>query len=154
MLVNQISQAEITKAIANHLKQDADLTDMLAESTPITNANGTPSKLNSIVPMSKVADETSSRPCPLIGIRSGDLQRAGYHTYDVFVYIRCYNNVDKAYFEINEILSFVNKLLDRQFIPIPTVATAEMVLQSMTGEEYDEGFKLNYRECAFRLQIM
>lgn len=154
MLLNNVSQENIVKAIANHLKQDADLTDMLAESTPITNANGTPSKLNSIVPMSKVADETSSRPCPLIGIRSGDLQRAGYHTYDVFVYIRCYNNVDKAYFEINEILSFVNKLLDRQFIPIPTVATAEMVLQSMTGEEYDEGFKLNYRECAFRLQIM
>ena len=154
MLVNNISQAEIIKSIANHLKSDADLVAMLAESTPVTNANGTPDKANSIIPMSKVADETSSRPCPLIGIRAGDLQRAGYHTYDVFVYIRCYNNVDKAYFEINEILSFVNKLLDRKFIPIPTVATAEMVLQSMTGEEYDEGFKLNYRECAFRLQIM
>lgn len=154
MLVNNISQAEIIKSIANYLKQDAELTDMLAESTPIMDANGTPSKVNSIVPMSKVADETSHRPCPLIGIRAGDLQRAGYHTYDVFVYIRCYNNVDKAYFEINEILSFVNKLLDRQFIPIPTVANPEMVLQSMTGEEYDEGFKLNYRECVFRLQIM
>jgi hypothetical protein len=154
MLVNEISQANIIQSIANHLKSDAGLVDMLAVSTPIMNANGTPEKVNSIVPMSKVADETSHRPCPLIGIRSGDLQRAGYHTYDVFVYIRCYNNVDKAYVEINDILSFVNKLLDRQFITIPTVATAEMVLQSMTGEEYDEGFKLNYRECVFRLQIM
>lgn len=154
MSVHNISQGEIIKAIANHLKSDADLVAKLAPSTPITNAEGATDKVNSIIPMSKVADETSHRPCPLIGIRAGDLQRAGYHTYDVFVYIRCYNNVDKAYFEINEILSFVNKLLDRQFIPIPTVATVEQELQSMTGEEYDEGFKLNYRECVFRLQIM
>jgi hypothetical protein len=125
----------------------------LAQSTPVNNPNGALASKNSIVPMTKIMDETGSRPVPLIGIRAGNMTRAGYHTFDVFVFIRCYTSLDKAFVENNEIMSLVNNLLDNQYISIQTAVTADVVLEQLGGEEYDEGYKLNYREGQFRLTV-
>lgn len=152
-LANNIEITEIFAGIANKLKGSSELVAKLAESTPVNNPNGTKARANSIVPMTKVADETSSRPVPLIGIRCGNMTRAGYQTYEVFVFIRCYNSLDKAFVEINEIMSLVNKLLDRQNISLKSAVIADMTLEQIGGEEYDEGYKLNYREGQFRLVV-
>lgn len=153
MLTNNIELNNIIAGIANTLKDNDTLTAMLAESTPIQQPNGALSNKNSIIPMTKIADENSTRPVPLIGIRSGQMTRVGFNSYDVFIFIRCYTSLDKAFVENNNIMSLVNTMLDRQFISIPTVAIAEMTLEQVSGEEYDEGYKLNYRESQFRLNI-
>lgn len=153
MLSNNIELNNIIAGIANTLKENTSIVTLLAESTPIQEPNGTKNRANSIIPMSKIADETSTRPVPLIGIRSGQMTRVGFNSYDVFIFIRCYTSLDKAFVENNNIMSLVNNQLDRQFISIPTVAIAEMTLEQVSGEEYDEGYKLNYRESQFRLNI-
>lgn len=152
-LPNSIDLTEIIAGIKNKLASDSTLVAMLAESTPVNNAHGSKARKNSIVPMTKVADETSSRPVPLIGIRSGNMTRVGYQTFEVFIFIRCYNSLDKAFVEINEIMSLVNKLLDRQTLTFTHSVMADMTLEQIGGEEYDEGYKLNYREGQFRLTV-
>ena len=152
-LPNNIDITEVIAGVFNVLKSDADLVAKLAESRPVNNPSGAKSRANSIVPMTKVADETSSRPVPLIGIRAGNMTRVGYQTFEVFIFIRCYNSLDKAFVEINEIMSLVNKLLDRQNITLVHSVVADMTLEQIGGEEYDEGYKLNYREGQFRLTV-
>lgn len=159
-LVHNIKTGDFIRAIANKLKEspalvsDDDATPgLLAKSTAVNAPDGPESRRNSIVPMTKVADERTSRPTPLIGIRSGQMVKVGYNSYDVFIFIRCYTSLDKAFVENDEILSLVNSLLDQAYLPIPSAAVAEMTLEQVSGEEYDEGFKLNYRESQFRLNI-
>ena len=159
-LVHNIKTGDFIRVIANHLRMSPQLVSddentpgLLAPSTPVNNPDGEQSRANSIVPMSKVANERTSRPTPLIGIRSGQMVKTGFNSYDVFIFIRCYTSLDKAFVENDEILSLVNSLLDNAFLPIPSAAVAEMTLEQVSGEEYDEGFKLNYRESQFRLNI-
>lgn len=152
-LANTIKMEEITAALYNRLVANEPLVAKLAESRPVSNPDGPLLRQNSIVPMSKIVAETNTRPVPLIGMRFGNMVRAGNHTFDVFVFIRCYNSLDKAFVEINEILSLVNNSLDHQYIVIPSAVQAQMELVQMTGEEYDEGYRLNYREGQFRLTI-
>jgi hypothetical protein len=152
MLANNIELDEIMAGVYNTLKADATLVAFLAESKPV-NGDGPASKANSIIPMSKVNDEANTRATPLIGIRYGNMVRTGIATYDVFVFIRCYTSIDKSFVTTNKIMSQINKLLDRQFISFETAVTAQMSLEQLTGEEYDEGYKLNYREGQFRLTI-
>lgn len=152
-LINNIQVEQIIAGIYNTLVANTDLVDKLVASRPVNDADGELDKKNSIVPMSKIMDETGSRPTPLIGIRSGNMTRTGNHTYDVFIFIRCYTSLDKAFVENNEIMSQINRTLDRQFITIASAVIAEMRLEQLGGEEYDEGYKLNYREGQFRLSI-
>lgn len=152
-LANNIEINQIFAALYDVLAANSALVDKLAPSKPVNNPSGELAKINSIVPMSKVIDETQSRPVPLIGIRFGNMVRAGNHTFNVFVFIRCYTGLDKAFVENNEIVSLINNSLDRQYLIVPTAVTAEMSLEQLTGEEYDEGYKLNYREAQFRLTI-
>lgn len=154
MLSNNIDTSEIVAGIYNTLVDDLELVGKLAESKPVTNPKGANDRRNSIVPMSRIRNKDATRPVPLIGIRSGVMTRAGTHSFDVFVFIRCYTGLDKAFVENNEIMSLVNKLLDNQFIELETASTAEMVLEQMSGEEYDEGYKLNYREGQYRLTVI
>jgi len=152
-LANTIKVEEIIAGVANKLTASSVLVAKLAESTPVNNPNGAKARKNSVVPMTKIMDETGSRPVPLIGIRAGNMTRAGYHTFDVFVFIRCYTSLDKAFVENNEIMSLINNLLDNQYISAKSAVTAEMVLEQLSDEEYDEGYKLNYREGQFRLTV-
>ena len=153
-LAHNIQQEEIIAGIYNRLIVSDGLVGMLAKSAPINNHDGALARKNSIIPMSKIPDETGTRPVPLLGIRSGNMSRVGNHTYDVFVFIRCYTSLDKTFVETNEIMSYVNNLLDRQYIDLKSAVTAQMRLEQLTGEEYDEGYKLNYREGQFRLTLM
>ncbi len=153
MLSNNIKLEELIAGIYNTLAANNDLVAKLAESTPVSNPKGTAAKVNSIIPMSKINDESGTRPVPLIGIRSGNMVRAGAHTFDVFMFIRCYTGLDKSFVTNNEIMSLINNSLDRQFIDLNSAVIAQMVLEQMTGEEYDEGYKLNYREGQYRLTV-
>lgn len=150
---NNIELDQIIAAISNAIKADENIVALLALSSPVNNPDAEKARANSIVPMSKISEETGTRPVPLIGIRSGNMTRVGYNSYDVFIFIRCYTSLDKAFVVNNKIVSLVNRLLDRQFITVPTAAIAEMTLEQVSGEEYDEWYKLNYRECQFRLNI-
>lgn len=155
MLTNNINLNEIIIGIVDVLGAEPKLvgdTGLLAVSKSYIDGS-TEGRLQSIVPMTKIMDGQQSRPTPLIGIRSGQMTRVGFNSYDVFVFIRCYTSLDKAFVENNEIMSLVNTLLDRQIITVPTAAIAEMTLEQVSGEEYDEGYKLNYRESQFRLNL-
>lgn len=152
-LANNIEIQQIFAGIYNTLVANEQLVAKLAESRPVNNPNGALLRENSIVPMTKIMDETGSRPVPLIGIRAGNMVRAGNHTFDVFVFIRCYTGLDKAFVENNAIMSLINQTLDNQYISVETAVVASMQLEQLTGEEYDEGYKLNYREGQFRLSI-
>jgi len=152
MLVNNIDLTQVIGGVFNVLKNDATLVDQLAVSGGINNPENM-AKVNSIVPMSKINDQSNTRPTPLIGIRYGNMVRAGNSSFDVFVFIRCYTSIDKSFVTTNKIMSQINKLLDRQFIDFESAVTVQMSLEQLTGEEYDEGYKLNYREGQFRLTI-
>ena len=153
-LANNIELDQVIAAIYNVLAANNDLVAKLAPSKPVNNPDGALARVNSIVPMSKIIDGTQTRAVPLVGIRTGNMVRTGNHSFDVFLFIRCYTGLDKAFVENNEIMSLINKSLDRQNVLIPSAVVAgNITLEQMTGEEYDEGYKLNYREGQFRLSI-
>jgi len=152
-LQNNIELPDIFAALYNTLVANTDLVSLLAESKPVNNPNGSLAKANSIVPMSKIVDETQTRPVPLVGIRAGNQVRTGNHTFDVFVFIRCYTGTDKAFVENNAIVSQISKTLDRQYVTVASAVVAEMRLEQVSGEDYDEGYRLNYREMTFRLSV-
>jgi len=153
MLANTIQVNEIISGIYNVLSVRSEITDKLALTPPFDNASGTKARKNSIVPMSHIMEKTLARPTPLIGIRSGTLTKVGNHTFDAFIFIRCYTGIDKSFVLSNEIMSLVNNSLDGQLINMDSAVLAEMTLEQMSGEEYDEGYKLNYREAQFKLTI-
>jgi hypothetical protein len=153
MLDFNISTKEVYEAVCDKLLASPELVGKLAKSRPISNSKGALDRRNSIVPMSKIMDQTAGRPTPLLGVRSGNMTKAGFHSFDVFIFIRCYNSLDKTYVEINEVMSLVASLLDKQNLTMESAVLADMTLEQIGDEEYDEGYKLNYREGLFKLTI-
>ena len=94
--------------IVKELKADATLVAMLSQNPAYYKPDSSLSNANSIVPMEFIGELKNH---PTIGIRAGVTQKIGVNLIDAFIHIRCYNNMDKAYVDINKVLSRVEALL-------------------------------------------
>lgn len=92
---------------------------------------------------------------PFITLRGDTETLVGQtHLTNAYLLVRCYNERDKTFYTINEVLSRVKKLLNGQRFTIAGYATVETQWESTGPELPDDGVGLNFREAAFRVQLI
>jgi hypothetical protein len=137
-------------AIYTALANNAELVAMLAENKRWSSPNSTPSKANSIVP---VAQMDGLEPM-FITVMGGPTTPTGLMVHDVFIYIRCYNGIDKTYVDIDKALSLIYKTLHRQRLPMANTVNVQTLHETTTDEAVDEGNNMRYRESQYRLVVI
>lgn len=137
-------------AIYNALSANAELVDMLAENTLWSDRRLAPSKAYSIVPMDKI---DGLKPL-FIGIMAGQTTLTAEFTHDVFFYIRCYNNRDKTYVDIDNALSLVYDSLHRKKLPMVGAVNVKTYHETTLDEMVDEANNMRYRESRYRLVVL
>ena len=133
------------------LVADSTLLALLASNKPFYNlASGTAATANSIIPAGKATGETIT---PFVTIQIGSTTQLGNKMYDMFIYVRAYGSIKKAYVKIQQILERVQVLIhDYEFSLDSTLVQAKY--ESTLPEMVDESLGLNYQESRFRLLLL
>lgn len=141
------------KALYDVLVGDTILLNMLGLNTPFHNPKGDVSTANSIIPDGKATTNTIT---PFVTIRGGPRVKIDPlgKIFDEFFYIRCYNDIDKSYYDIDTIIDRIEYLLDGATIVIDSTSTITCTLENVDMEREDEAFNMNYKEARFRLRII
>ncbi len=137
--------------IVKEMKADATLVAMLATNTPYYKPKGSQSKENSIVPMEFIPE---LRNMPAIGIKAGVMAKIGVSLYDAIILIRCYNNMDKAYVDINKVLSRIESTIRGKKFILTNMVNIATELETIGEESVDDAYQLRFREMTIRLQII
>lgn len=141
---------DIKAEVRDILLQDAVLLEKLAVNNNPWNKDAVATKKNSIVDHLNVDEMVPV----FVTIRSDVIALAGQtHLTNAFLLVRCYNERDKSFYTINEVLSRVQKLLNGKRFPVAGYATVETVWETTSAELPDDGLGLNYREAQFRIQL-
>lgn len=142
---------EIRNAVYDMIASNEEIVEALAENANWSQpeGKGTKSKLNSIMPVDKFDYEKHS--LPVVTIQMGSPVRTDYHLVEDILYVRCYNNSQKSYVNITEILSKIVKLLHRAELPLNDNRLVECVWTGTTAETIDEAYHLPYREATFTI---
>lgn len=132
------------------LQGDTQLIDMLHENNNPYNKDQPASKQESIVDYLN-ADEMIA---PFITLRADQEVLVGRtHLTHAFLLVRCYNERDKTFYTINELVSRVKQLINGQRFTIEGYSTVETVWETTSSELPDDGVGLNYRELQFRIAL-
>lgn len=140
-------------AIYEILKNDETLVGLLALNKPYWNPEGTAEKVNSIIPADVIS---TSFEMPFLSIQEGPATKLGERFFDEFVFIRCYNGVDKTSVELNNILERVKLLLDNAELSL-TGSRYGFVRMRWTGSLpplVDEAFNLRFGEHRYRILLL
>ena len=138
--------------IVKILKADTILTDMLAQNPPYYDDKiSTLLKANSIVP-TEFIDQLKNMPA--VGVKAGVTTRRGVNYIDAFILIRCYNNMDKAYVDINKVLSRVEAVINEKTFALTEMVNIATTFESISAESVDDAYQLRFREAQFRLQLI
>jgi len=138
--------------IVKALKADATLVAMLAENPPYYDVRiRNMSRVNSIVPAEFMGDVKNM---PSLGVKAGVTTLRGTNYIDAFILIRCYNNMDKAYVDINTVLSRVEAVINDKLFTLTGMVNIATTLESISAESVDDAYSLRYREAQFRLQLI
>jgi len=137
--------------IVKELKADSVLVDMLAKNPPYYAPTKSQAKVNSIIPMEFMENIKNA---PAIGLKAGVNQRVGVNLRDAIILIRCYNNMDKTYVDINKVLSRIEFLLHRKLFSLTGMVHIATDFQSLSLESVDDAYQLRFREASFKLQII
>lgn len=141
------------KAVYDILSSDDTLLALLAQNAPYYDPKGTQNTLNSVLPASKA---TSTTKTPFIQIQSGPRVKIDSmgNMYDEFFYIRCYNDIEKAYVEIDNIIERIELLLDDTSLTLADGTNVKTTLEDVDMEREDETLELNYKEARFRVRLV
>lgn len=132
------------------LKADVDLVQQLAENNNPYDPLATTSKVESIVDYL----QGGKMVAPFITLRADNETLVGRtHLTNAFLLVRCYNEKDKSFYTINELVSRVKHLLDGQRFTLEGTPNVETVWETTSAELPDDGYDLNYRELTFRIQL-
>jgi hypothetical protein len=139
------------EAIYNLLVADTTLVNMLASNKPYYNTSGVSSKSNSIIP-ADVADRKLN--VPIVIIQEGNELSIGTNLVSETIYIRCYNDVDKSYFDINRVLDRVRTLLHDAQLNISDKVAVRVEWEATLGGLVDESLNLKFKESRFRVLVL
>jgi len=140
-----------SEAIYNLLVADTALTDLLGSNKPFYNKSGTSAKTNSIVP----ADIVSGvKNLPIIVIQEGQELSIGTTLTSETIFIRCYNDIEKSYIDINSVLDRVRVLLDDAQLTIGDKVAVSCGWEATLPGLVDESLNLKFKESRFRLLVL
>lgn len=143
---------EQRKAIFKILQSDKKLNDMLPKNYAFWNPTLCDTGY-SILPSSKIS-KSLNRPFVTIQLSSETLIEK--HLNNTFIYIRCYNELDKTYVEIDNILSRIKEILhskvQQQFSD--KKVSIDMVYENTSADAIDQAYNLNFRESAYKLSYV
>lgn len=92
---------------------------------------------------------------PFVTLRNDVTTLVGQtHLTNAYLLVRCYNERDKSFYTINEVLSRVKQLLNGKRFNLAGYATVETVWESTGPELPDDGIGMLYREATFRIQLI
>jgi hypothetical protein len=137
--------------IVKVLKDDPVLVAMLAENPPYYQPDAPKAKANSIVPTDFIPE---LKNMPAIGVRAGVTTRRGVSMIDAIILVRCYNNMDKAFVDINKVLSRVETLVNGKLFELTGMVNIATTFETISQESVDDAYQLRFREAAFRLQLI
>jgi hypothetical protein len=145
---------ELKGALFDYLVKDDELLTLLAENPPWNDPDNQ-SKLdvvNSIIP----ASNGPMQKTPYITIRSGVINQNGVNLLDVFFLIRCYNSLDKTYYDIDRVMSRLKALLDKNCLTYGSngLANVQTLYESTSQEMTDQGWNQNYREQQYKFMVI
>lgn len=144
---------ESKNAIYDILSEDDTLLAMLAENPPFENPKGSKSAAHSIIPAGYASSITES---PFITIQGGPRVKRDPmgHYFDEFIYIRCYNDIEKSFVTIDNILERIQQLLDNKSLTLNNNVSIHLSLETTDMERLDETLNMNYRESSYRSEIV
>lgn len=142
--------SEQRKQFIELLQSDSQLLRMLAKNKPFWNDRIGESKKYSIVPVTKISTELK-RPFLSVQVLNDNLVETKLS--DVFIYVRCYNDGDKTFVDIDKILSRVRVILHNHRFEAYTDGTISIdtVYEATGSDSVDEAYHLNYRESRYRI---
>ena len=140
-----------TEAVYNILIADSELTDMLGENKPFYNADGSSSRVNSVIP----ADIANRKlTMPILVIREGQELSIGTTLVSETLFVRCYNEVDRSYVSINNILDRVRTLLADAQLSISDKTSVKVEWEATLSGLIDESLNLKFKESRYRILVL
>lgn len=138
------------KAILELFQNDEELLRLLASNKAFWNSNLDAENRYSILPVDKIY---AGMKTPFLTVQIGGENLLETKLTNAFVYIRCYNETDKTFIKIDDVLSRVKALLhSHQFAQYADNAvTIDTVYESTGAELTDQAFGLNFRESKYQL---
>lgn len=144
-----MSQAR--QRVGERLLEDTELVSMLALNKSWVNPQLPESRKHSIIPASKGPLANGA----YLTIREIADNRVGYKLTESFIVIRCYNNIDKTYVEIDDVLARVKALLHGNRFTYDNGTNCVDVFYETTGDELeDEAYGQVFREAQYRIQYL
>jgi len=137
--------------IVKEMKADATLVALLATNRPYYKPKGSLSKENSIVPSEFIPELKNS---PVIAIKAGVMTKTSVNLYDAIILIRCYNSMDKAYVDINKVLSRIETTIQGKMFSLTGMVNIATELETIGEESVDDAYQLRFRELSVRLQLI
>jgi hypothetical protein len=142
---------DIKSKIYNVLSSDTTLVNMLGLNKPFNNPAGTAAKKNSVMPAFVATGQTVT---PFLTIQGGPETIISDRFYTSVVYVKIYNQTNKTFVSIDEIVSRVVSLLHLQQLGLSEGVQVKMVRESVSAEFQDEGLKMNFKEITFRVYML
>nr|DAF57007.1 MAG TPA: Protein of unknown function (DUF3168) [Myoviridae sp. ctp4Q36] len=141
---------EIRRAVYDIIIGDDKIVEMLGENSHVSQPeNNVKSKFYSVMTADQF--DYNKHEMPVVTIQMGSPVRTDYHLVENILYIRCYNNSQKSFVNITEILSRIVKRLHRAELPLDDNRLVECVWTSTSAESIDEAYNLPYREATFTI---
>lgn|SRR3990172_6784310 len=138
-------------AIYNLLVADNTLVNKLASNAPFYSPDGVSAKANSIIP-ADIANRKLN--VPILIIQEGQELKLGTTLASETVYIRCYNDVEKSYFDINSVLDRVRVLLDDAQLSLSDKVSVQVVWEATLQGIVDESLNLKFKESRYRVLVL
>lgn len=131
------------------LQGDEELLRMLADNKPFWNNNLESEAKYSILPADKIWVGIKT---PFVSVQLAGENMIGTMLYDAFFYVRCYNEPDKTFVTINDVLSRAKELLhNHRFVYADNAVSINSVYEATGAELSDQAYNLNFRESRYRL---
>lgn len=144
----------VMTAIVNILKADSTLVNMLGSNKPFYSKGvaQTSSKSNSFIPADMLGNDLNT---PIISLGFGTRIRIGDTALESeTVYIRCYNDINKSYVEINNIIQRIKLLLDNANLSLSEGAFVKITFDSLSDGLPDEPLNMKFREIIFQVLVL
>lgn len=144
---------EQRQVVFQRLQEDSVLLNMLADNRPFWNQDAEPRAMYSIIPADKIYDGIKT---PFVTVQMSNDDLTGVNVSDAIFYIRCYNDSDKTFISIDDVLSRVKALLHNHLFKdfADEQVVTDTIYEGTLAELTDEAYDLNFRESQYRIRYL
>jgi len=139
------------EAIYDILAADDTLVSLLALNPPFYNPNGDEARVNSIIPADIVEN---SMTAPFLVIQEGSELKIGSKLESQSLFFRCYNDRQKSYITIDEILNRIKAMLDNLEITVENKVVVKLGWEATMPGLLDESLGMKFKESRYRLLVL